>query len=614
MLKYESCCILVWLWLLPILCKGTIQFSSFKKSSVVQEGDLRLAGSSRQSEGRVEIYHDGQWGTVCDDGWDLKEAQVVCRQLKFPGAVSVVTEEIYGKASGPIWMDDMECSGTEKYLHACKFKGWGISDCSHKEDVSVVCETGEGTLTDSSHILDNRVVLSDEMEELFNSGAFCDLSITAQSLFTDDQARTQPTTDTVLLCGHKAILSRLHGFNITEDTKNITVKVVQRCIPHFSSFIRYLYTRKIEVTFSSVQCLHWLSSKFGEEQLTRDSSLLFNQILPDDSSFETPVSVHEYAVETKDLVLQEICVQFLAWNFQNFSQTPAWTHISEDLLSSLLVRSDLVVPDELFVLKAVENWILNNVDINLDTQTKVLSFVRFPMIPAEHLTSTYMLANSSLYPTHRAVFDENMLKALQFNFQLFSSLQSKEKMLVDDVFYQPRIYTMWSTSFVPSHDSQYVTPSPPFVRSYGSRYYSHRMQVVSYGSQYATRSPPFVPSQGPRYDSQSKYIYAPYHCSLIFQGRKVTWSADLFSSQYQCSTRGMSCPSLPMARLIGHDSQPGVVFHNRLLLMCDGRYVSQVLDFKNNLVYLAKNATQSMTYPCHHNQYNLIFVVRPEFV
>uniref|UniRef100_A0A8C6T8D0 SRCR domain-containing protein n=1 Tax=Neogobius melanostomus TaxID=47308 RepID=A0A8C6T8D0_9GOBI len=572
MLRNQSSCLL-WLWLLPLICKGRIQFTGFQRSSGVQEGDLRLAGSPRQSEGRVEIYHDGQWGTVCDDGWDLKEAQVVCRQLKFLSAKSFVTgEEIYGEASGPIWMDDMECTGTEQYLHTCPFKGWGVTDCSHKEDVGVVCDTAEGTFSNSSHVIDHRAVLSDEMGELFDSGAFCDLSITAQSSSTDDQAGTAQTTETTTLCGHKAILSKVDAFNITEETRNITVQVVQSCIPHFSSFIRYLYTRKIEVSFSSVQCLHWFSSKFGVVQLMNDCSPLFNQIFPDDSSFETPVSVHEYAVETKDLVLQEICVQYMAWNFQNFSQSPAWSHISADLLSSLLVRSDLVVPEEFFVLKTVENWILNNANIDLDNQNKMLSLVRFPLIPAEQLTKTYMLSNSSLYSTHKAVFDENMLKALQFNVQLFTNLKFKEKMLVDDVCYQPRIYTMWSESF---------------------------------GISYGQMSNDYV-----------RTIYVPYHSSLIFQEKKFRWNAFVFLAQYQCSNQGIRCPSLPMARLTGYESssQPGVVFRNRLLLMCDNGYIGQVQDFKSSDVYLTKNATQSMNYPCRHEQYKLIFVVRPEFI
>ena len=42
-------------------------------------GDLRLVGGQRDSEGRVEICAEGFWGTVCDSGWDQREAVVVCR-------------------------------------------------------------------------------------------------------------------------------------------------------------------------------------------------------------------------------------------------------------------------------------------------------------------------------------------------------------------------------------------------------------------------------------------------------------------------------------------------------------------------------------------------------
>ncbi|XP_027970122.1 lysyl oxidase homolog 2 isoform X3 [Eumetopias jubatus] len=101
---------------------------------------LRLAGQKRKhSEGRVEVYYNGQWGTVCDDDFSIHAAHVVCRELGYVEAKAWTASSSYGKGEGPIWLDNIYCTGKEATLAACSSNGWGVTDCKHTEDVGVVC-------------------------------------------------------------------------------------------------------------------------------------------------------------------------------------------------------------------------------------------------------------------------------------------------------------------------------------------------------------------------------------------------------------------------------------------------------------------------------------------
>ena len=106
---------------------------------VCTDGSLSL---SNETKGRVEVCKDGHWGTVCDHDWDLNDGAVACRQVGFPGVVSVYHSSYFGPGDGDVLMDNVECVGNEARLLDCPFKGWGnLTDCTHEEDAGVECSS-----------------------------------------------------------------------------------------------------------------------------------------------------------------------------------------------------------------------------------------------------------------------------------------------------------------------------------------------------------------------------------------------------------------------------------------------------------------------------------------
>ena len=107
--------------------------------------DIRLVGGSADNEGRVVLLRSGQWQTVCDYGWDLNDANVACRQLRYGHAIKAVTHARFGRVTGRQWVVNILCTGSERRLHDCaKSTGTFILlllsfSCSLSTDAGVIC-------------------------------------------------------------------------------------------------------------------------------------------------------------------------------------------------------------------------------------------------------------------------------------------------------------------------------------------------------------------------------------------------------------------------------------------------------------------------------------------
>lgn len=207
---------LLWMWLLVAGTQG------------VKDGDMRLADGDSTNEGRVEIFYRGQWGTVCDNLWDLMDASVVCRALGFENATKALGRAAFGPGAGPIMLDEVECTGTESSLAECKSLGWLRSNCRHNQDAGVIC-TNE---TRGTHTLDLSDELPAALEWIFDSQRGCDLSIRVR--VKDDEE------EGLDVCGHRLILSTNPEAEALwkGPGPTVTMEVDAECLPVVRDFIR----------------------------------------------------------------------------------------------------------------------------------------------------------------------------------------------------------------------------------------------------------------------------------------------------------------------------------------------------------------------------------------
>ncbi|XP_043390773.1 deleted in malignant brain tumors 1 protein [Chelonia mydas] len=146
------------------------------ESVIPDPGPLQLVNGPNRCAGRVEVLHNHQWGTVCDDGWDLTDAGVVCRQLGCGTALSAPGRAQFGQGSGPIWLAEVNCAGSEAALSECRTKSWGDHNCHHRADASVVCSDSDISEVAQLRLVNGPSRCAGRVEVLHNElwGTVCD--------------------------------------------------------------------------------------------------------------------------------------------------------------------------------------------------------------------------------------------------------------------------------------------------------------------------------------------------------------------------------------------------------------------------------------------------------
>ncbi|XP_065835352.1 CD5 antigen-like isoform X3 [Oscarella lobularis] len=131
-------------------CLDTSQSATATCRVSDDEARVRLVDGTSPNEGRVEVYVDGEWGTICgDSSWDINSADVVCHQVGFPDASIVERDAYFGEGVGRIAMSHVTCFGgnAEVAIQECGYSNWRQAEavCGHEQDAGVTCRSWSDT-------------------------------------------------------------------------------------------------------------------------------------------------------------------------------------------------------------------------------------------------------------------------------------------------------------------------------------------------------------------------------------------------------------------------------------------------------------------------------------
>ncbi|KAG5279786.1 hypothetical protein AALO_G00081580 [Alosa alosa] len=288
--------------------------------------------------------------------------------------------------------------------------------------------------------LNHSMALLQRMESLLVQGNGSDVTLRVRTISTDEMKVIQ---------AHSLVLT-LQSDVFDEMLQNnnnsfLVLREPQDCAAVFDKFIRYLYCGDIAVRLDQAIPLHKLASKYHVWSLQQGLTRYMTQHLSSDSPAGHVVGWYQYAMQIGDVSLRDSCLQYLSWNLSSVLQSAEWSSISDELLMSLLQRSDLILYSELDLYEALENWIEQNQPESTMVEN-ALRAIRYGMIPPQHL---FRLQKQSplMIKYYESIRD---LLFLAFQFHSASPIQLAKYFDVNCSIFTPRNYlsSSWGAPWV----------------------------------------------------------------------------------------------------------------------------------------------------------------------
>uniref|UniRef100_A0A8C7XYV0 BTB (POZ) domain containing 17b n=1 Tax=Oryzias sinensis TaxID=183150 RepID=A0A8C7XYV0_9TELE len=295
-------------------------------------------------------------------------------------------------------------------------------------------------LDNGATVLNHSMSLVHRMESLLAMGNGSDVTLRVQTIDTDEVKVIQ--AHSLVLTLQSDVFEELL---VNRNNSAVILTETALCAAVFDKFIRYLYCGDISVRLDQAIFLHTLATKYHVWGLQQGLTHYMTQHLSSDSPTGHVVSWYNYALKIGDTTLRDSCLLYLSWNLSSVLQSKEWGSISEDLLLSLLQRSDLILQSELELFEALEVWVNLNQPVSATVET-ALRAVRYGMIPPYHL---FRLQKQSLLliKYYESIRD---LLYLAFQFHSASPIQLAKYFDVNCSIFTPRNYlsSSWGSPWV----------------------------------------------------------------------------------------------------------------------------------------------------------------------